>query len=34
MILDPKNAGTHNQAIMELGALQCVPQTRTAGCAR
>lgn len=26
LILDPTNAGTHNQAIMELGALQCLPQ--------
>lgn len=25
-ILDPDNAGTHNQAIMELGALTCLPQ--------
>ena len=25
-ILDPKQAGLHNQAIMELGALQCLPQ--------
>lgn len=31
MILDPKNAGTHNQAIMELGALQCVPQNPDCG---
>lgn len=26
LIMDPRHAGTHNQAIMELGALQCVPQ--------
>ena len=26
MILDRKNAGAHNQAIMELGALRCVPK--------
>lgn len=25
-LLDPKQAGLHNQAIMELGALQCIPQ--------
>ena len=25
-LLPPKRAGLHNQAIMELGALQCVPQ--------
>lgn len=25
-LLDPKNAAAHNQAIMELGALQCVPK--------
>lgn len=25
-LLDPKQAGVHNQAVMELGALQCVPQ--------
>lgn len=24
--MDPRYAGQHNQAIMELGALQCVPQ--------
>ncbi len=26
LILDPLHAATHNQAIMELGALQCVPK--------
>lgn len=26
LIMDPRHAGIHNQAIMELGALQCVPQ--------
>lgn len=26
MVMDPKHAGLHNQAIMEFGALQCVPQ--------
>lgn len=26
MIMNPAKAGLHNQAIMELGALQCVPQ--------
>jgi A/G-specific adenine glycosylase len=26
-LLDEKNAGLHNQAIMEFGALQCVPQS-------
>lgn len=25
LLMDPKHAGLHNQAIMELGALQCVP---------
>lgn len=25
-VLDPRHAGQHNQAIMEFGALQCVPQ--------
>ena len=25
-LLDPRRAGSHNQAIMELGALQCVPR--------
>lgn len=25
-LLDPRRAGLHNQAIMELGALQCVPR--------
>lgn len=25
-LMDPKHAGLHNQAIMEFGALQCVPQ--------
>ena len=25
-LLDPKRAGSYNQAIMELGALQCVPR--------
>lgn len=25
-LMDPQHAGMHNQAIMELGALQCVPQ--------
>lgn len=25
LLLDPKHAATHNQAMMELGALQCVP---------
>lgn len=31
VLLDPENAGTHNQAIMELGALQCVPQNPDCG---
>lgn len=26
LVMDPAHAGVHNQAIMELGALQCVPQ--------
>ena len=26
IVMDPKQAGQHNQAIMEFGALQCVPQ--------
>lgn len=26
IVMDPKHAGLHNQAIMEFGALQCVPQ--------
>lgn len=26
VVMDPRYAGQHNQAIMELGALQCVPQ--------
>ena len=26
LVMDPRYAGQHNQAIMELGALQCVPQ--------
>ena len=26
MLMNPKEAGLHNQAIMEFGALQCVPQ--------
>lgn len=26
LIMNPKRAGLHNQAIMELGALQCMPQ--------
>lgn len=26
LVMDPQHAGQHNQAIMELGALQCVPQ--------
>lgn len=26
-LLDPQHAGLHNQAIMEFGALQCVPQS-------
>lgn len=26
IVMDPKHAGQHNQAIMEFGALQCVPQ--------
>ncbi|KKB45521.1 A/G-specific adenine glycosylase [Parabacteroides goldsteinii] len=26
LVMNPKYAGTHNQAIMEFGALQCVPQ--------
>ena len=25
-LMDPQHAGEHNQAVMELGALQCVPQ--------
>ena len=25
-LLDPRRAGSYNQAIMELGALQCVPR--------
>lgn len=31
MILDPARAGTHNQAIMELGALVCLPQQPDCG---
>ena len=27
IVMDPKRAGQHNQAIMEFGALQCVPQS-------
>lgn len=27
LMMDPDNAGLHNQAIMEFGALQCVPQS-------
>lgn len=30
-LLNPKYAGLHNQAIMELGALQCVPQNPDCG---
>lgn len=30
LVMDPRYAGQHNQAIMELGALQCVPQIRIA----
>lgn len=30
-ILDPAHAGMHNQAVMELGALQCVPQNPDCG---
>ena len=26
LVMDPRHAGQHNQAMMELGALQCVPQ--------
>ena len=26
LVMNPKYAGTHNQAVMEFGALQCVPQ--------
>ena len=26
IVMDPRNTAQHNQAIMELGALQCVPQ--------
>lgn len=26
LLIDPAHAGLHNQAIMELGALQCIPQ--------
>jgi len=30
-LIDPKRAGLHNQAIMEFGALQCVPQKPDCG---
>jgi A/G-specific adenine glycosylase len=30
-LMDPKYAGLHNQAIMEFGALQCVPQNPNCG---
>lgn len=31
LVMDPQYAGQHNQAIMELGALQCVPQNPDCG---
>ena len=31
LVMDPRYAGQHNQAIMELGALQCVPQNPDCG---
>lgn len=31
MILDPAHAGTHNQALMELGALVCLPKNPDCG---